>query len=83
MKTNLQKKADVPRSSYAHATKIRSAVSHYYARVRLLGRQPWVTAEDGTTAGNPSLAPIVANYMVALQRHKVWISDSRRQTWEI
>lgn len=65
------KKADVPRSGYTHATKIRAAISYFFGHTRNLGRQQWVITEEGTSSGNPSLAPSLAAYMLSLQCRKV------------
>lgn len=73
--TGKQKPANVPQSGYAHATKIRAAISHYFARERGLGRQPWIDTGDGTATGNPSLAPSLATYMISLQRRKVQLNS--------
>jgi hypothetical protein len=73
--TGMQKAADIPRSGYAHATKIRAAISHYFARECGLGCQPWINASDGTATGNPSLAPSLATYMISLQRRKVQLGS--------
>lgn len=72
------KKSGVPRSGYQHATKIRAAISNHFGRGRKLGRQQWtINEEDGTTSGNPSLAPSLADYMLSLQRRKVYSIHSR------
>lgn len=51
--------------------KIRAAISYHFGRTRKLGRQQWVVHEDGTTSGNPSLSPSLADSMLSLQRRKV------------
>jgi hypothetical protein len=63
----------VPRATYAHAQKMRAAMSHKFGRDLGLGTMPWTEnpVKPGKFVGNPSLSPQVSQYMVSLQRRKV------------
>ncbi|KAI0771694.1 hypothetical protein BD413DRAFT_625401 [Trametes elegans] len=52
---------------------MRAAISHKYGREYKLGTQVWLenTLQPGTFSGNPSLSPVVSQYMISLRRRKV------------
>ena len=61
------------RVTYSHAEKMRASLTHQYGRNLGLATTPWTPDPDnhGSFTGNPALAPILATYMVSLQRRKV------------
>lgn len=67
------KDLSVKRATYAHAQKMRAAMSHKFGRDLGLGTAPWTESPvvPGKFLGNPSLSPRVSQYMVSLQRRKV------------
>jgi hypothetical protein len=59
--------------TYSHALKMRAAASYWFA---YLGPMPcstekWLQIKGQGYQGNPSLSPMVARYMRALQKKKV------------
>ncbi|KAH9858619.1 hypothetical protein C2E23DRAFT_864500 [Lenzites betulinus] len=52
---------------------MRAAISHKFGREFKMGAQVWAenVLEPGTFFGNPSLSPVVSQYMVSLRRRKV------------
>jgi hypothetical protein len=67
------KDLSTPRATYAHAQKMRAAISHKFGRDLGLGTAPWTEnpLQPGKFVGNPSLSPKVSQYMISLQRRKV------------
>ncbi|KAJ8080117.1 hypothetical protein PM082_016964 [Marasmius tenuissimus] len=60
------------RSSYAHAQKMRAAITFLFGRIYGLGSQPWHESEvTGKMLGNPSVSEKVSLYMMSLRRRKV------------
>jgi hypothetical protein len=53
---------------------MRAAMSHKFGRELERGTVPWTEhpVQPGKYVGNPSLSPKVSQYMVSLQRRKVW-----------
>jgi hypothetical protein len=74
LETSKPKKLSEPRATYAHAQKMRAAMSHKFGRELERGTVPWTEhpVQPGKYVGNPSLSPKVSQYMVSLQRRKVW-----------
>ncbi|OSD07360.1 DNA breaking-rejoining enzyme [Trametes coccinea BRFM310] len=71
--TGKPKDLSIPRVTYARAQKMRAAVSHKFSREYKLGTQDWKEnpLRPGTFSGNPSLSPLVSQYMISLRRRKV------------
>ncbi|PBK62315.1 hypothetical protein ARMSODRAFT_895720 [Armillaria solidipes] len=71
--TNTVKDLTVSRGTYAHAQKLRAAISHHFRRTLELGTQVWTesSVHPGKYVGNPSLSITVSQYMVSLHRRKV------------
>ncbi|PPR00572.1 hypothetical protein CVT24_005457 [Panaeolus cyanescens] len=71
--------ANITRSSYSHAQKMRAAMTYTFGRVYGLGKQAWSEqqTQDGglLTAGNPSVSELVSRYMLSLHRRKVQKGD--------
>ncbi|KAJ7447380.1 DNA breaking-rejoining enzyme [Mycena galericulata] len=55
--------------TYAHAQKMRAAMTYAFGRLQRLGSVPWQDSPYPT--GNPSVSEIVSSYMVSLRRRKV------------
>ncbi|KAF9471603.1 hypothetical protein BDN70DRAFT_901218 [Pholiota conissans] len=61
---------------YAHAQKIRAAMTHVFARIFNLGRVIWHRDENsGCMRGNPSCSDMVASYMLGLRRRKARLGE--------
>lgn len=71
LKTGKPRASGIQMSTFQHAQKIRSAISHYYGRIQQLGMAEWREIGEGRAKGNPSVAPFLCNYMVSLRRRKV------------
>ncbi|PPQ78301.1 hypothetical protein CVT24_006499 [Panaeolus cyanescens] len=71
--------ANVVRSSYSHAQKMRAAMTYTFGRVHGLSKQAWSEQHtlDGRliTSGNPSVSELVSRYMLSLHRRKVQKGD--------
>jgi hypothetical protein len=65
----ISKDKEVP--TYAHAQKMRAAMSYAFGRLHRLGNIPWQEVESGRPTGNPSVSELVSSYMVSLRRRKV------------
>ncbi|KAI0347705.1 hypothetical protein BDW22DRAFT_11007 [Trametopsis cervina] len=63
---------DEPRLSYGGAQKLRAAVTHKFGRDFGCGTAPWTENPlvRGQFAGNPSISPLVSQYMISLRRRK-------------
>lgn len=70
----IPKDREVP--TYAHAQKMRAAMTYAFGRIQRLGSVPWQESVSGHTTGNPSVSEIVSSYMVSLRRRKVLIMPS-------
>lgn len=61
------------RSTYAHAQKMRAAMTYVFGRIHGLGTLPWHKQDfTGKMVGNPSVSVAVSSYMVSLRRRKVF-----------
>lgn len=62
--------------TYAHAQKMRAAMTYAFGRIQRLGSVPWQESHipGRTMMGNPSVSEIVSSYMVSLRRRKVFLS---------
>ena len=58
------------------AQKMRAAMTHKFGRDFNFGSQLWMEnpSTSETYIGNPSLSPIVSQYMISLRRRKVCCS---------
>lgn len=60
------------RNSFAHAQKMRAAMTYAFGRVHNLGSIPWHQSETtGLMVGNPSISELVSSYMLSLNMRKV------------
>ncbi|KAJ6454083.1 hypothetical protein C8R47DRAFT_997399, partial [Mycena vitilis] len=72
----------VPKSrqvpTYAHAQKMRAAMTYVFGRIHRLGSVPWQesASSPGRMLGNPSVSEIVSSYMVSLRRRKVQAGET-------
>ncbi|KAJ7477890.1 hypothetical protein B0H11DRAFT_1660371, partial [Mycena galericulata] len=63
--------------TYAHAQKMRAAMTYAFGRVQRLGSNPWHECPvTGQMLGNPSVSEIVSSYMVSLRRRKVQAGET-------
>lgn len=75
----------VPKSkqvpTYAHAQKMRAAMTYAFGRVHGLGSAPW-QEKPGLSgrSGNPSVSDVVSGYMVSLKRRKVSHGPERNES---
>ncbi|KAF8135307.1 hypothetical protein K438DRAFT_763706 [Mycena galopus ATCC 62051] len=60
--------------TYAHAQKMRAAMTYAFGRIHRLGSTPW--QEEPVPSGNPSVSEIVSSYMVSLRRRKVQAGET-------
>ncbi|KAJ7255530.1 DNA breaking-rejoining enzyme, partial [Mycena haematopus] len=71
--------------TYAHAQKMRAAMTYAFGHVHRLGSTPW--QDSPVPSGNPSVSNIVSSYMISLRRRKVQAGEtsvsSRAITQEI
>ncbi|KAK7013549.1 hypothetical protein R3P38DRAFT_3322519 [Favolaschia claudopus] len=66
-----KKDSQILRESYAHAQKMRAAMTYAFGRLHGLGSLPWHESEaTGRMVGNPSVSETVATYMTSLRRRK-------------
>jgi len=66
--------------TYAHAQKMRAAMTYAFGRIQRLGSVPWQEGNvAGSTIGNPSVSEIVSSYMVSLRRRKVFLLKTADQ----
>ena len=66
------------RNTYAHAQKMRAAMTYAFGRLHGLGTLPWHQSEvTGTMVGNPSVSDTVSSYMVSLRRRKVRAGEAQ------
>ncbi|KAJ7218982.1 DNA breaking-rejoining enzyme [Mycena haematopus] len=64
--------------TYAHAQKMRAAMTYAFGRVHRLGSTPWQeSSSTGHMLGNPSVSEIVSSYMVSLRRRKVKAGETQ------
>ncbi|KAJ6464719.1 DNA breaking-rejoining enzyme [Mycena vulgaris] len=70
------KDKEVP--TYAHAQKMRAAMSYAFGRLQRIGLVPWQEPRtvSGSPTGNPSVSEIVSSYMVSLRRRKVQAGET-------
>ncbi|KAJ7716669.1 DNA breaking-rejoining enzyme [Mycena maculata] len=61
--------------TYAHAQKMRAAMTYAFGRLHQLGSVPW--QDFPHPAGNPSVSEIVSSYMVSLRRRKVQAGETQ------
>ncbi|KAF8214513.1 hypothetical protein K438DRAFT_1562454, partial [Mycena galopus ATCC 62051] len=61
--------------TYAHAQKMRAAMTYTFGRLHNLGSIPWQDNPEGVI-GNPSVSAIVSSYMVSLRRRKVQAGET-------
>ncbi|KAJ7668225.1 hypothetical protein B0H14DRAFT_2424765, partial [Mycena olivaceomarginata] len=64
------------RLSFANAQKMRAAASWNFAQVDNQGNVPWRKSDSGVWMGNPSVSPLVAQYMTGLKRRKVQAGET-------
>ncbi|KAJ7168720.1 DNA breaking-rejoining enzyme [Mycena filopes] len=66
------------RPTYAHAQKMRAAMSYAFGRLQRIGLIPWQEPQtaSGRPTGNPSVSEIVSSYMVSLRRRKVQAGET-------
>ncbi|KAJ7603612.1 hypothetical protein DFH06DRAFT_949969, partial [Mycena polygramma] len=69
----ISKDKEVP--TYAHAQKMRAAMSYAFGRLHRLGTTPWQESQ-GHSTGNPSVSELVSSYMVSLRRRKVQAGET-------
>jgi hypothetical protein len=63
--------------TYAHAQKMRAAMTYAFGRLHGLGTLPWHQSETtGQMVGNPSVSDTVSSYMVSLRRRKVQAGET-------
>ncbi|KAJ7755953.1 hypothetical protein B0H16DRAFT_1266184, partial [Mycena metata] len=69
---------DEERPTYAHAQKMRAAMSYAFGRLQRIGLVPWQEPRtaSGHPTGNPSVSEIVSSYMVSLRRRKVQAGET-------
>ncbi|KAJ3003144.1 hypothetical protein NUW54_g5454 [Trametes sanguinea] len=86
--TGKPKDLSIPRVTYARAQKMRAAVSHKFSREYKLGTQDWTESplNPGTFSGNPSLSPLVSQYMVRageiVTSARAMDQETMRKLWE-
>ncbi|KIM73058.1 hypothetical protein PILCRDRAFT_23790, partial [Piloderma croceum F 1598] len=56
--------------SYAHAMKLRAAMTYGFGHSEFCGSHPWHLADSGEWRGNPSVSDQVSNYMISLRKRK-------------
>jgi hypothetical protein len=66
-----EKDVNQERSTYAHAQKMRAAMTYVFGHIHGLGTLPWHKDSAGKMVGNPSVSVAVSSYMVSLRRRKV------------
>ena len=72
------KAPSIVRNTYAHAQKMRAAMTYAFGRLHGLGTLPWHQSEvTGAMVGNPSVSDTVSSYMVSLRRRKVRAGETQ------
>jgi hypothetical protein len=72
-----KKPSGTVRMSYAHAQKMRAAMTYAFGRLHHLGTLPWHKSETtGQMVGNPSVSDTVSSYMVSLRQRKVHAGET-------
>src|ERR1700733_1037131 len=72
------KASSIVRNTYAHAQKMRAAMTYAFGQLHGLGGLPWHRSEaTGAMVGNPSVSDTVSSYMVSLQRRKVRAGEAQ------
>jgi hypothetical protein len=72
-----KKQSSVVRMTYAHAQKMRAAMTYAFGHLFGLGTLPWHQSETtGKMVGNPSVSDTVSSYMVCLRRRKVQAGET-------
>ncbi|EPS97342.1 hypothetical protein FOMPIDRAFT_117668 [Fomitopsis schrenkii] len=70
-----KKDFSIPCVKYGTAQKMRAAINHIFGRDFGFGDQTWGKKADGKFVGNPSLSKELSQYMISLQRCKVYAGD--------
>ena len=72
------KAPSIVRNTYAHAQKMRAAMTYTFGRLHGLRTLPWHQSEiTSTMVGNPSVSDTVSSYMVSLQQRKVRAGETQ------